>query len=296
MIQHSVTSETRLSCFHSHYGIITMLSGPGCGRGDDLPLNDVVVAARRTLAPHIPLLNTPLVGTEAALQEVQRLLGLTAGAPHKVGTLVVGMYGMGGVGKTTLATKVRDEAPAHFGGRIVRLHIGDGCFGSGLVAKRSELLQLLCLRPPDRNMDLDDVSNSLRWALKTGGPLLLILDDLWTRHQLPWLLGYDNDDIEQAVANMAAGSRLLLTSRDQEVLDMKWAGFSPFELRVLEGSAAERLLCLEAQKTPSDFRNGQLQQTLLICGGLPLALQILGRQLRDFPAQGWQVQAILSFT
>ncbi len=253
--------------------------------------------ARRILATHIPLLNIPLVGAEAALQEVQRLLGLTAGAPHKEGTLVVGMYGMGGVGKTTLATKVRDDAPAHFSGRIVRLHIGDGCDpGSGLEAKRSELLQLLSPGPPHQITDFYLVRNALRRALEKGGPLLLILDDLWTRHQLLLLLGHDDfGDIEQAVANVAVGSRLLLTSRNRGVLDMKGVGFSPLELEVLVDSASQRLLCLEARRPSSDFRDGQLQQALQICGGLPLALQILGRQLRDLSAESWQVRLILSF-
>ena len=53
----------------------------GAPRGDDLPLNTVVGAARRILVPHIPLLNMYPVKDEARLQEVQRLQELTAAAP-----------------------------------------------------------------------------------------------------------------------------------------------------------------------------------------------------------------------
>ncbi len=263
----------------------------GCCRGDDLTLNAVVVATRRILAPHIPLLNIPLVGAAGSLHKVQRLLGLTAGGPHKAGTLVVGMYGMGGVGKTTLATKVRDEAPAHFGGRIVRLPVGDGCNpGTSLEAKRRDLLQQLSPGPPRQISHSDAERNALRRALKEGGPLVLILDDLWTREQLMLLLGHDDSgDIQAAVGNVAAGSRLLLTSRDQTVLSMNWGGFSLFELEVLNCEDAERLLCLEAQRMPVEFEASQLRQALQICGGLPLALQVFGRQLRDVQPGCWLV-------
>ncbi len=272
---------------------VRAIPGAGCGRGNDLPLDDVVVAARRILAPHLPLLNIPLVGAEVRLREVQRLLGLTANATRPSSVPVVGMYGMGGVGKTTLATKVRDEAPALFGGRIVFVHVGERCEpGSGLEAKRSELLVLLSAGPLQHTSALGAERGNLRRALSNGGPVLLILDDLWTREQLLWLLGHDDSgDIEAAVANMAAGSRLLLTSRDQTVLAMKWGGFSLFELKALERKDAELLLCLEAQRQPSDFQFGQLQQILQICGGLPLALQVFGRQLRDVQPEHWQVNS-----
>ncbi len=264
----------------------------GACRGDDLPLNAVVVAARRLLAPHIPLLNIPLVGAEARLIHVQHLLGLTAGSPASGEVVVVGVYGMGGVGKTTLATKLRDEAPALFDGRVVRLHVGDGCDpGTGLETKRCELLQLLSPGPPREHCDLDVERSALRASLNCGGPVLLILDDLWTREQLLWLLGHDDcGDVEAAVANLAAGSRLLLISRDQDVLTMKWPGFILSELDVLDCKSAEVLLCLEAQRESADFKGGQLEHALQICGGLPLALQVFGRQLRDLPEEQWQVR------
>ncbi len=249
--------------------------------------------ARRILAPHIALIDFQLVGAEARLQEVQRLLGLKAPTPpDKV--LVVGMYGMGGVGKTTLATKVRDEAPALFGGRIVRLCVGHGCNPRrGLEAKRRNLLQLLSPGPQRQDLDQDQERRNLRRALSNGGPLLLILDDLWTREQLLWLLGHDGSgDIVAAVANMASGSRLFLTSRDQNVLTMEWDGFNLFELKSLDGKDPELLLCLEAQRKPSDFQADQLRQALQICGGLPLALQVFGRQLRDVPPGQWQVPVL----
>ena len=265
--------------------------GVGGCRGDDLPLNAVVVAARRLLAPHIPLLNIPLVGAGARLAHVQHLLGLTTDGPPSDDVVVVGMYGMGGVGKTTLATKLRDEAPTLFDGRVVRLHVGDGCDpGAGLEAKRCELLELLSPGPPREHCDPDVERGALRASLSCGGPVLLILDDLWTRDQLLWLLGHDDcGDVEAAVASLAAGSRVLLTSRDQDVLAMKWPGFVFSELDVLDSRSAEVLLCLEAQRESADFEGGQLEQALHICGGLPLALQVLGRQLRDLPGEQWQV-------
>ena len=253
-----------------------------------------MVAARRVLAPHIPWLNIQLVG--AQLQEVQRLLGLTRGPAPPGEVLVVGMYGMGGVGKTTLATKIRDEAPSapSFRGRIVYLDIGERCEKSALKAKRRELLELLCPGPSWQNSEFGADRGNLRGALSNGGPLLLILDDLWTRDQLLWLLGHDDSgDIEAAVASIAAGSRLLLISRNQSVLMMEWSGFSLFELDVLDCKYAEELLYLEAKRQPWEFKPDQLQQALQICDGLPLALQVFGRQLRNVQPERWQVKSPL---
>ncbi len=258
----------------------------------------MLATALHILAPHTPLLNIPFVGAEARLQKLQCLLGLTGGAITSSPVLVVGMYGMGGVGKTTLAKKVRDEAPTHrFEGRIVFLHVGARCEpGSGLEAMRSKLLRLLSAGVPQHNSDLDADRGGLRRALSNGGPVLLILDDLWTRNQLLWLLGHDDTgDIKAAVANMASGSRLLMTSRDQSVLTMNWGGFSLFEVELMDRKDAELLLSLEAQRAPSEFTTDQLKQALTICGGLPLALRVLGRQLQDVQPGQWQVTRTLQY-
>ena len=148
--------------------------------------------------------------------------------------------------------------------------------------------------PPRQNPEFGADRGDLRGALSRGGPLLLILDDLWTRDQLLWLLGHDDSgDVEAAVASITAGSRLLLISRDQSVLTMKWGGFSLFKLDVLDSRDAEELLYSEAQRQPWDFKPDQLQQALQICGGLPLALQVFGRQLRDVQPEHWQVESSL---
>ena len=127
--------------------------GAGCSTGNP-PFQAVVDEAKRILGPLMPLLNTPLVGAKTQLQKVQRLLALTPDVIASEEVRVVGMHGMGGVGKSTLATKVHDEAlPLFRGGRIVRVSVGNDCnAGCGLEAKRSELLRLLDPGPRAANI------------------------------------------------------------------------------------------------------------------------------------------------
>lgn len=264
-------------------------------RGDDLIMDAVAEDAKRLLAPHIKLLTKRMVDIESRIQRVQELLLLGQHNDHSGKCLLAGIHGMGGVGKTTLALAVHDQAATDFSGRRIYFPIGALCTSkTDLRDKRCQLLQSLsgATTKPAFDSELEEC-NCLRTALRSSGTLLLILDDLWTKEQLRWLLACDEmEDPKTAVANLPAGSRVLLTSRYKSFVSVDGHEERLIHHAVLSKHFAEQLLRQNVFATgsaPLNFTASQMEQALGICGGLPLALQVLGRQLRHTQKQNWQV-------
>ena len=112
-------------------------------------------------------------------------------------------------------------------------------------------------------------------------PLLLVLDDLWSVHQLTGLLG--------AGTRLPAGSQLLLTSRSSDVV----ASFNPVPMKLLPDASALAVLAWHAcgeTSLPADLAE-VIMDALRGCGGLPLAVKVLGGALRQVPATrvAWKV-------
>jgi hypothetical protein len=123
----------------------------------------------------------------------------------------------------------------------------------------------------------------IRAMLQSGGPLLLVLDDLWSKVQVEGLLGSDT--------RLPHGSQLLLTSRRSDVVASHDATVVPMEL--LPDASALALLawhsCGEAS-VPAHLAEVAVD-ALRGCGGLPLAVKVLGGALRRELAtqQAWKV-------
>ncbi|KAL8228361.1 hypothetical protein R6Q57_015945 [Mikania cordata] len=121
---------------------------------------------------------------------------------------VVSVVGMGGIGKTTLATKVFNDAYVKY-----HFHVRVWVTVSQTYDKRHVLIQILesiCGRS-----DLKDASDSrLRELVHkqlTGKRYLIVIDDIW--HIETW------DNLKLFFPHGYNGSRILLTSRISEVAE-----------------------------------------------------------------------------
>jgi NB-ARC domain len=130
-----------------------------------------------------------------------------------------GLYGLGGIGKSTLVQRFFSEASSRFGGRKAFVHVGqDVRFGAALLSKQRDLLKQIGGFAPEGSSDAK-LRDALRSSFQSGAPLLLVLDDLWDEQQLAALLGCELHSAVQLQAEQwASGSRVLITARDKAVV------------------------------------------------------------------------------
>ncbi|KVI04084.1 putative late blight resistance protein homolog R1B-17 [Cynara cardunculus var. scolymus] len=179
---------------------------------------------------------------------------------------VVSIVGMGGLGKTTLATKVFNDRFI-----VYHFHVRAWATVSQTYIKRDFLIQILASMGVPQ--DLEEASNSkLREMLHKhlmGKRYLIVIDDIWSTEA--W------DDLKSFFPHDNTGSRILLTSRVNEVaLHAKPHGFV-YSLPYLTEEESWGLLCKKV------FHGDECPEWLITpgmqiakkCHGLPLSVVVM---------------------
>ncbi|KAK1269572.1 putative disease resistance protein [Acorus gramineus] len=180
---------------------------------------------------------------------------------------VVSIFGMGGLGKTTLAKKVRGNGDVQMRfERIVWVSVSQDCPPHQLL---KELLKKTVGEVSDDH-DTVALENMLNEWLKDK-KVLIIMDDVWEDGL--WTA------IRPAFRGIEKGSRVLLTTRFYEVAKAADPSRDPFQLRFLNDGESWELFNWKvfnsADGCPSDLVE-KGKQLLEKCKRLPLAIVILG--------------------
>eukprot|EP00803_Ostreobium_quekettii_P006626 evm.model.scf_1041.5 EVM.evm.TU.scf_1041.5 scf_1041:32838-49889(+) len=216
--------------------------------------------------------STFLVGHDQPLQEIKhRLLGNSDHCSNYRG--IVGIYGMGGSGKTTLVNAVRldREIVSHFMGIsfVTVSHVEDLHRHQLQVCKdlegdaKAEHLE---------HRSVEDCSQELKELLKDR-KVLLILDDVWCS---------DLRDIESLlqVVNRSNGSRILFTTKLTSLFQMRHH-IDRFDLPALNAEQSLQLFCVQCfgePRVPDHFHqlSDDVKSVAGKCGGLPLCIEVIG--------------------
>jgi NB-ARC domain len=264
-------------------------------RGDDLLLQSILAAVQRIIQPLVEVVTGQMFGLEAQLRQINTKLGMNSQELSEPVQLL-GLYGLGGIGKTTLALQFYEAAKARFPDRAVFLHIGeDAAQGAPLAAKQRQLLSKIG-GWADVASDGAFLRSSLRHSFKTGGALLLVLDDLWSQQQLEALLGCQpSGNLQSALSEFAGHSRVLVTSRREDIAAAAMAkGAKAQQVDPLPDAYARQVLSFHTygkEAPPVGLTGIQLAKATAICKGLPLTLQLLGGALSQHETiAGWQVR------
>jgi hypothetical protein len=211
------------------------------------------------------------VGLEKARAAVAKLL-TDEGSPR-----MLILTGMGGIGKTTMAKVLFNQL--HEMDRTMPccfLRLDPEGREASIVEKQQELLRGLTCAPTAGFSTAAEGQQLLGRKLR-GKKVLVVVDNVWDR-QLEQLLP---GDILQAV--LGPGSMVLVTSRESGAAARLTGQQSVREMRVelLSRKDSKILLCRHAGYSSSVAAdNTALIQTLLDrCGGLPMALEVVGRRL-----------------
>ncbi|XP_039165794.1 disease resistance protein RPV1-like [Eucalyptus grandis] len=190
---------------------------------------------------------------------------------------LIGIYGMGGIGKTTFAKYIFNKIYSHFGrccsflenvqeillakdgmDRLLKKVLSD-IGGSGYVEKVE---------------DKEKRMQRLREILCTN-KVLVVLDDVNNK----WLIKELTENY-----SLHSGTRIIITTRDTTILQVdEFKGrILQYEMPKMGNNLALQLFCRHAFGTdfPSNNYRSRSSDILSLLGGLPLAIKVVGSLLK----------------
>ncbi|XP_017979050.1 PREDICTED: probable disease resistance protein At1g12280 [Theobroma cacao] len=227
---------------------------------------DFKIVAENKLAAQVDLKPTePTVGLEPTLVKVWRLL-------EEKDAGIVGLYGLGGVGKTTLLTQINKKLSNNLIGYDVVLWV---------VVSKDHTIQKVQEKIDEKvglsnelwkNKSCDEKVTDI-FRILSKKKFVLLLDDVWER--------VDLIKVGIPVPNKDNSFKLIFTTRYLEVCGemgarekIKVECLSTYEAwKLFEEKVGEETL-----DSHPDIR-GLAKQVAATCGGLPLALITIGRAM-----------------
>ncbi|RDX91622.1 TMV resistance protein N, partial [Mucuna pruriens] len=236
-------------------------------RTDPEILKDIVEDVLQKLAPRYPNQLKGLIGIEESFEQIETLLKIGS---SKVKTL--GIWGMGGIGKTTLATALYDKLSDDFEGRCFIENVREK--SDKLEALRDELFSKL-LKNKNHGFDNFDMSRLQRKKV------FIVLDDVATSEQLEKL------SVEHDL--LGPGSRVIVTTRNKRILSLV---DEIYQVQDLSSHHSLQLFSMTAfgEKQPKDGYEDLSRRVVSYCKGIPLALKALGASLHSRSKEVWKCE------
>ncbi|XP_030540742.2 disease resistance protein L6-like [Rhodamnia argentea] len=202
----------------------------------------------------------------------------------------LGIHGMGGVGKTTLAKVVFNELSSNFDRCCFLADVRESSKdNNGKVKLQKQLLSnLLGSHSIAQICHVNDGINMMNKGVLKSKKVLIVLDDVDEKEQFRSLAGKCNW--------FGSGSGIIVTTRDQSVLMIEGeatseglANISTYDVQEMEFGHALKLFSKHAfrRDSPPDHRISLSKDIVLTLGKLPLALEITGSSLNSKPEALW---------
>ncbi|KAM4094889.1 hypothetical protein ACB094_06G228800 [Castanea mollissima] len=214
------------------------------------------------------------VGVEARMKDMTSLLCVGA-----TDVRMVGILGMGGTGKTTIAKAIYNQFYIHFEGRSFLGNVRETSKKHGLVHLQKQLLSKT-LRT--RKIEVSSVDSGI----------VMIRERF--RHKRVLVIVDDVDHLEQlnAIAGsrdwFGLGSRIIITTRDEQLLNYLQVD-GVYRAKQMGARESLELFSWHAfrNKYPAEGYMGISRSVVAYSGGLPLALEVLGSFLFGRSMQEW---------
>jgi len=217
------------------------------------------------------------VGVQSRVETATKLLNIKKSED----VIFLGIWGMGGTGKTTIAKAIYNQIGRKFEGRSFLLNIRE--FWETNTNQVSLQQQVLCDVYKTTTFKIRDVEtgkNMLKERLARNR-VLFVLDDVNELDQLNALCG--------SREWFGPGSRIIITTRDLHLLNLSGVD-EVYKIEVMDKSESLELFSWHAFKQPSPTEDfvAHSADVITYSGGLPLALHVFGSYLSDCEITMWQ--------
>nr|XP_048333646.1 disease resistance protein RPV1-like [Ziziphus jujuba var. spinosa] len=238
-------------------------------------ITDIVGTITRKLNKRATIIRKrELVGIDSRVQELLSILDTSVKDVH-----IIGIWGMAGVGKKTLAYFIYEKIYDQYEACFFLANVTESSEKGYLVYLQKKLLAGLEGEPILVN-DLQHGIEQIRQHF-CNVKCLIVLNGVNKLEQLDALVGEANW--------FGLGSRIIITTRDAHLLNSKGVN-KIYTCKGLNPAEAMELLCLNAfkQKQPLDGYEMFCNRFLEYANGNPLTLIAIGSFLRDKSIKEWK--------
>ncbi|KAL7614475.1 hypothetical protein Lser_V15G07527 [Lactuca serriola] len=216
------------------------------------------------------IIEEKLIGIIPRVEKVKSLLRMELGEVR-----MIGIWGMGGSGKTTIARYVFKELSHHFDNTRFVVNVREIAEKSGLHSVQQELLLSM-----DRNLDMHQGTQTIR-KMFSRQKVLIVLDDVDELSQLDALAG--------DCTWFGEGSRIIITTRNERLLLAHGINEDIYNVDLLNTDEALQLFSLYAfrMNTPTKDYEQHAHLVVQYAAGHPLTLKVLGNSLRGRDMKKW---------
>ncbi|XP_024989989.1 TMV resistance protein N-like [Cynara cardunculus var. scolymus] len=248
------------------------LSGDVVNGPETIFIKGIVDTISERLCVAISSDSEDLIGIEARLQDLKSKLAMDSRD-----VLLVGIWGLGGGGKTTLASALYDEISSKFDGSCFVKDIREESRKHGLPKLQKEILSLVLKQK--REEVVGDVGSLIKSRFRRK-KVLMVLDDVDHAGQLKELAGSN--------AWFGKGSRIIITTRDNHLLNAHKVNVI-YNISLLNDDEAIKLFYKHAPPDHRPIEDYEMlsKDVVSYASGLPLALKVLGSFLCDKDMSEW---------
>ena len=230
-------------------------------------IQEIVEKVRKNIAPKPLCTGDKAVGLERCIEEVISLLDMKDNTVR-----MLGIYGLGGIGKTELAKALYDKIVQHFDAASFLADVREKSNRiNGMEdlqkALLSEMLEELETELGSAYKGIYEIKRKLHQK-----KVLLVLGDVDDKEELEKLAG--------GCDWFGPGSRIIITTRGKDVLIAHHVE-NIYEMKGLDAQHSLELFCLNAfgQSCPKTGFHGVSAHAVDYAKGLPLALKVIGSDL-----------------
>ncbi|XP_058787297.1 disease resistance protein RUN1-like [Vicia villosa] len=208
--------------------------------------------------------NKELVGIDTKYEKMESLLKIGS---NDVRTLV--LWGMGGIGKTTLAKHLFGRLCSQFERSCFIENIREESTKLGLKFVRNKLFSTLLELP----LNTPYVETPIFKNKLAHERSLIVLDDVATLEQA--------ENVNIVNKYLGEGSRVIITTRDMQICS-QFDECDIYKFEEMNADESVQLFCKNAfgEKCPKDGYDNLSKKAILYCRGNPLALKVLGANFR----------------